>query len=514
MLTLQNITITTPKGRVLVNDLSFSIQAGDKMAIIGEEGNGKSTVCKLIATPASINETLIVEGKVTGDTKRIGYLPQWLQEEKLNTTLIDFVLNEEGWVDYEKVTEMKRWMADLNVGIPEERYDDPLKRLSGGERIKIQLVRLMLKEPELLVLDEPTNDLDLNALRWFEEFILSTSLPILFVSHDETLLKRCANRILHLEQTQRKTVPLWTCVSCGYDEYVSTRLHLIDRQTTLSRKQRAEYEKQLEKWRQIYQKVEHAQATISRQDPAGARLLKKKIKNLKAVRDRLDGEEKIKKPDPEESITLFFQEKEPVYDQKCLLDDALPELKIGDRVLARNLELTIYGRARIGLIGDNGSGKTTYLAHLQQKARERGTKIGYMPQNYDERLPLSSNAVDFLTQDGTKEEKTRIMTYLGNLKFTEEEMRQPISACSQGQKAKILLVSLVLGDNDLLILDEPTRNLSPLTLPVVEEMLDNYHGAILAVSHDRRFLLNVTRTRYVLRANGLENISQDFGYLV
>lgn len=224
MLTLQNITITTPKGRVLVNDLSFSIQAGDKMAIIGEEGNGKSTLCKLIATPSSIIETLIVEGKVTGDTKRIGYLPQWLQEEELNTTVIDFVLKEEGWVDYEKLTEMKRWMAKLDVGIPEERYEDTLDRMSGGERIKIQLVRLMLKEPELLVLDEPTNDLDLTALRWFEDFILTTALPILFVSHDETLLKRCANRILHLEQTQRKTVPLWTCVSCGYDEYVSTRL--------------------------------------------------------------------------------------------------------------------------------------------------------------------------------------------------------------------------------------------------------------------------------------------------
>jgi ATPase subunit of ABC transporter with duplicated ATPase domains len=514
MLNIQNITITTPKGRVLIRDLTFSIQQGDKLAIIGEEGNGKSTLCKLIARPQSLSEHFIVAGNIQREQNRIAYLPQQLEEHELRMSVSDFMLiDDQGNIDYDRFAETRRWLGRFNVLFEDERYDEPLDAFSGGERIKIQLARLMTMRPDVLILDEPTNDLDIPTLKWLESFIMSSELPMLFVSHDETLLSRCANRILHLEQTEKKAVPLWTCVSIGYEKYLASRSYNLNRQTTLSRKQKAEYDKQVGKWRQIYQKVEHAQATISRGDPAGARLLKKKIKNLKAVKDRLDSVEKIKKPDPEEAITLFFDQQEDVYDQRCLLDDDRSELLIGERLLSRNLHLKIFGKARIGIIGNNGCGKSTYLRHLHQAALFKGTKAALMPQNYESRLDLSQSPVEFLTIDGTKEEKTKIMTYLGNLKFTEEEMRQPISNCSQGQKAKILFTSLVFSDADLLILDEPTRNLSPLTLPVIENMLEAFHGAILTVSHDRRFLRNCTMQRYLLDIDGLHDITQDLNIL-
>jgi ATPase subunit of ABC transporter with duplicated ATPase domains len=355
-------------------------------------------------------------------------------------------------------------------------------------------------------LDEPTNDLDLPTLNWLEDFILKSNLSILFVSHDETLLKHCANRILHLEQTQRKTVPLWTLESLSYDDYLQKRQAGLTRQTALSTKQKAEYEKQLDRWRQIYQKVEYAQNTISRGDPGGARLLKKKIRNLKAVRDRLDNEEKIKKPDPEEAISLFFDPIEKVYAKKCLLYDHLKVLKFNNRILSEDLEFSVYGQDRIGIIGDNGSGKTTYLKHLVNCALSKNTKVGVMPQDYDLILPNDQSPIEFLSVERTKDEKTRIMTYLGNLKFTEEEMKQSIGCCSQGQKAKIILTFLVMGDHELLILDEPTRNLSPLTLPVIEDMLKQYHGAVLAVTHDRRFLKNVMESVYEFSAKGIKNV--------
>jgi ATPase subunit of ABC transporter with duplicated ATPase domains len=514
MLVLQNITITTPKGRVLIQDLTFSIQQGDKMAIIGEEGNGKSTLCKLIARPQSLDEHFITEGSIQRDQARIAYLPQQLEEHELSASISDFMLRDEGGnIDYDAFAEVKRWLGKLNLYFDDLRLEEPLHNFSGGERIKIQLARLMTMRPELLILDEPTNDLDIPTLKWLEEFILSSDLPILFVSHDETLLARCANRILHLEQTEKKAVPIWTCVSIGYEEYLASRSYNLQRQTNLSRKQKAEYDKQTQKWRQIYQKVEHAQATISRGDPAGARLLKKKIKNLKAVKDRLDSVDKIKKPDPEEAITLYFDDHVDVYDQRCLLADNLKELTMHDRVLSRNLELNVFGKARIGIIGNNGCGKSTYLKHLCQAAIDKGTHVAYMPQNYESILALDQTPVVFLTQEGTKEEKTKIMTYLGNLKFTQEEMLQPIGNCSQGQKAKILLTSLVFSKADLLILDEPTRNLSPLTLPVIESMLDAFHGAILTVSHDRRFLRNSTVNRYLFDIEGLHDITQDEGML-
>lgn len=505
MLTLKNITLKTIKDRVLIQDLSMTLLKGDRLAIIGEEGNGKSTLCKLIVDAALVDHSFSISGKIEKDHIKIGYLPQSLSDSSKNQSVTQFLLSdEEGNIDYAKQAEYTLWISKLHVSLPLERWDESLSQFSGGERIKIQLVKIMAQDPDLLVLDEPTNDLDLSTLRWLEDFILRSDQAILFVSHDETLLKHCANRILHLEQTQRKTLPLWTLESLSYEDYIQRRQAGLTRQTTLSNKQKAEYEKQLDHWRQIYEKVEYAQNTISRGDPAGARLLKKKIKNLKAVRDRLDNEEKIKKPDPEEAITLFFDLKEKVYAQKCLLKDHLETLTMGDRVLSKNLELSIYGQDRIGIIGDNGSGKTTYLKHLVNSALTKGTKVGVMPQNYDLVLSMDQSPIEFLTLEKTKDEKTRIMTYLGNLKFTEEEMKQPIGSCSQGQKAKILLTSLVMGDHELLILDEPTRNLSPLTLPVIEDMLNQYHGAVLAVTHDRRFIKNVMDIVYKFSEQGIK----------
>jgi ATPase subunit of ABC transporter with duplicated ATPase domains len=507
MLTLKNITIKTTKDRILIQDLNMTLEKGDRLAVIGEEGNGKSTLCKLIVDATTVDPSFIITGKIEKDHIKIGYLPQTLSEIVLNESISKFLLSdEEGYLDYTKQADITLWLARLHVSLPPERWEDSLSRFSGGERIKIQIVKIMTQIPDLLILDEPTNDLDLPTLNWLEDFILKSNLSILFVSHDETLLKHCANRILHLEQTQRKTVPLWTLESLSYDDYLQKRQAGLTRQTALSTKQKAEYEKQLDRWRQIYQKVEYAQNTISRGDPGGARLLKKKIRNLKAVRDRLDNEEKIKKPDPEEAISLFFDPIEKVYAKKCLLYDHLKVLKFNNRILSEDLEFSVYGQDRIGIIGDNGSGKTTYLKHLVNCALSKNTKVGVMPQDYDLILPNDQSPIEFLSVERTKDEKTRIMTYLGNLKFTEEEMKQSIGCCSQGQKAKIILTFLVMGDHELLILDEPTRNLSPLTLPVIEDMLKQYHGAVLAVTHDRRFLNNVMESVYEFSAKGIKNV--------
>jgi ATPase subunit of ABC transporter with duplicated ATPase domains len=507
MLTLKNVTIKTLKDRILIEDLNLTLIKGDHLAVIGEEGNGKSTLCQLIVDQTMIDESFIVSGQIKKDHVKLGYLPQFLSETALKQSMMVFLLSDEdGQLDYTREHEIKIWLSKLQVTLSDECWEKSLLCFSGGERIKLQMVRLMTQNPDLLILDEPTNDLDLATLRWLENFIQASDQAIMFVSHDETLLSKCANRILHLEQTQHKTVPIWNLESLSYSEYIHKRQLTLTRQTTLANKQKIEHDKQLERWRQIYQKVEYAQDTISRGDPAGGRLLKKKIKNLKAVRNRLDNEERIKKPDPEEAITLFFNPKPKVYVQKCLLHDSLNALRLGERILAKNLELFIYGQDRVGIIGDNGSGKTTYLNHLIVSAQAKGTKVGIMPQNYDLVLPGDHSPIEYLMIEGTKEEKTKIMTYLGSLKFTHDEMLQPISLCSQGQKAKILLTSLVMADHELLILDEPTRNLSPLTLPVIEDMLINYHGAILCVTHDRRFLRNVMLRVYEFNIQGLKAV--------
>jgi len=241
MLTLKHITIKTNKDRILIEDLDLTLIKGDRLAIIGEEGNGKSTLCKQIVDPTLIDPSFSIEGKVEKDHVRIGYLPQILDQQDLNGSVARFLLGTSNdHPDYENQADVKQWLSKLHVSLPQECWEDALSRFSGGERIKIQIAKLMASQPDLLVLDEPTNDLDLSTLRWLENFILSTPQPILFVSHDEMLLRHCANRILHLEQTLRKTVPLWTLESLSYGDYLEKRQTSLTRQTVLSNKQKAD----------------------------------------------------------------------------------------------------------------------------------------------------------------------------------------------------------------------------------------------------------------------------------
>jgi ATPase subunit of ABC transporter with duplicated ATPase domains len=508
MLVLKNITIQTLKGRTLLHDCSFSLNKNDRLAIVGEEGNGKSTLCKLIAGVDDIRKDFIVAGTIVSDHERLGYLPQNLSQQILQKDVFSFVIGDPMVADYDKLPQFEKQINKFNMTFRPEDYNRALSSFSGGEKIKIQLAKLLAENPTVLILDEPTNDLDLDTLKWMEHFILNSSVPLIYVSHDSVLLSATANRILHLEQTERKQKPIWTLESIGFEEYLSKRAYLLDRQENLAKKQKSEYDAQMEKWRQIYQKVEHRQNTISRQDPHGGQLLKKKMKNVKAVKERIDKVERIKKPDPEEAVSIFFDFKEPISSRKMVFDDHLDSLSINGRQLSENLELQIYGPARIGIIGSNGCGKSTYLRYVDQKMTERGVSHYIMHQDYGELLDLSKSAVEFLTHTGEKEEKSEIMTYLGNLKFTEEEMMAKMESLSLGQRAKVILVDMVRSTVDCLILDEPTRNLSPLTLPVVVSMFNQFHGAILAVSHDRQFLNHVCNQRYQFTSEGLRLIDE------
>ncbi|MGN0311880.1 MAG: ATP-binding cassette domain-containing protein, partial [Lachnospiraceae bacterium] len=160
--------------------------------------------------------------------------------------------------------------------------------------------------------------------------------------------------------------------------------------------------------------------------------------------------------------------------------------------------------------GENGCGKTTLFKHLVQELESReDLKVEYMPQNYEDRLNLEQSAVEFLDSSGDKEIRTRIRTYLGSLKYTPEEMDHPMRELSGGQKAKVFLLKMSLSKADVLLLDEPTRNFSPLSGPVIRKMLKEFPGAILSISHDRKYIREVCDTVYHLETSGLRQISKE-----
>lgn len=484
-------------GRPLLHDFSFTLHPGDRVALIGEEGNGKSTLLKLICEPEAIRSYCHVSGRIELHGALPGYLPQRPDTALLNTPVHE--LFPDG-PDYNLISQLT---------IPAEApfSERPLAAFSGGERIKLLLLRTLMHGPDFLVLDEPTNDLDLRALDWLERLILSSKIPVLYVSHDETLLEHTANVILHFEQIRRKTAAQHTLERMGYRAYVERRNAILAHQEQIAAKQRADQRAREDRWQQIYQRVEHEQNVITRANPSGGRLLKKKMHAVKSQQKRMEREQEefLNFPDPEEAVELFFNRELRFPKGKEAFSFYLPHLQAGEKALADHIKLTLTGPAHAAVIGENGAGKTTLLQAIWEELKQRkDIHAGYMPQDYLTLLDGEQTPVEILWDGGDRAALTLARTRLGSMKFTADEMERPVRTLSGGQQAKLCLLKLLLGGCDVLLLDEPTRNLSPLTGPVIREALRNYGGAFLCVTHDRKLISEVCTQVYQLTEHGLE----------
>lgn len=502
MLEGKNISIKIGT-RYLIEGLSFTLNKGDKLAIIGEEGNGKSTLLKSILGLCDYAE---MEGTILFHGNRVGYLAQSLEEEYREMKVRDFLFFDE--TDYyEKVGICYTLLETFSL--EDSLFEQTMASLSGGEKVKIRILKLLLEDDDVLCLDEPTNDLDLETLKWLEHFIKTTSKPVLYVSHDETLLSHTANRVLHLEQIKHKTECRYTLLNVGYDEYVLSRLRSIAKQNQMASFEKRAYDKKQEKLQQVMQKVEHQQNTITRADPHGGKMLKKKMHSLKSQEKRLEETERTNPADVEEEIFFCFEDGK-LPSRKKVLSYHLEELTVENKILAKHITLEMIGNMHLCIIGKNGQGKSTLLKKIYHELRERDDlKVGYMPQNYDDVLNQYEFVFDFLAPSNTKEELTKARMYLGNMKFTKEEMTGKIKDLSNGTKAKLFLIKLVLEKCNVLILDEPTRNVSPLSNPVIRSVLKEFQGAIISVSHDRLFLKEVIDHIYRLSEEGLKRCQKE-----
>lgn len=554
MLQVKHLTILHKKDlTTLIEDLTFSLAPGARAAVIGEEGNGKSTLLKLLYDPALVEGYVEWSGEILDTGLRRGYLAQELPPETLAQPLWQFCAETPGFVRADP-----RAQADAarQVGLPAELFWDerPLGSLSGGERVKLRLALLLLDAPDLLLLDEPSNDLDLATLGWLEQFLQTCPVPVLFISHDEALLTAAANQIIHLERLRRRTAPRATVARMGYEQYARERLEGFAKQEQTARKERAEFDAKLARYRQIRDKVDHQLNTISRQDPHGGRLLKKKMQSVVSTGRRFAREEAelTALPEWEEAIfTAFDPERSFIPAGKTVLRFTQPLLLAGDvgagafagaaglaagmaeiaapaaaaasassgpaasgpgeppppRVLARNIALWVEGPEHIGIVGANGAGKSTLLKQLAAQLLPRADlRAAYMPQDYGDLLLGDATPVELLAPGGSREEVTRARTLLGSMKYKAEEMDHSAAMLSGGQRAKLLFLGMVLRGSNVLLLDEPTRNFSPLSAPVIRRALTAFPGAILSVSHDRRYLAEVCTRLLLLDETGLHEL--------
>lgn len=496
MLEIKDLTISI-SDRYLIKNLNLILNNGDKLAIIGEEGNGKSTLLKSIL---GICEYAEISGNINLKGNRIGYLEQSISNDKLDKSVYEFLFIDD--TDYyDKINNLYKYLEIISL--TDDILKQEIRTLSGGEKVKISILKLLLNEYDILFLDEPTNDLDIETLEWLEKFINNTSKPIIYVSHDETLLANTANMILHLEQIKKKTECRHTLLKIDYDTYVEQRLRKIEKQTQVARSEKREFNKQQEKLQRIMQKVEYQQNTITRADPHGAKVLKKKMHSLKSQERKLDETELTEVPDVEESISFSF-EKVEIPRAKNIINLNIDELKVSNKVLSKNIKLDVIGNVHLCIIGKNGVGKSTLIKIIYNELKDRNDiKVGYMPQTYDDILNNYKYVLDFVCPNGSKDEITKARMFLGNMKFTRDEMISNIKDLSNGTKAKLFLIKLVLDKCDVLILDEPTRNVSPLSNPVIRKVLKEYKGTIISVSHDRKYINEVVNALYILTPDGL-----------
>ena len=507
MFQVKNLTVTHKKDlTTLIEGLSFTLSPGDRAAVIGEEGNGKSTLLRLLYDPASVEPYAEWSGEIVDQGLRKGFLAQELSPDELALPVWAFC---QGVPAFEGADPKALDRAARQVGLDAGLFwdDRPMSTLSGGERVKLRLALLLLDEPDVLLLDEPSNDLDVATLGWLEGFLLGCKVPVLYISHDEPLLEHTANVIIHLERLRRRPAPRCTVARTGYVQYVEQRAAGFARQEQVARKERAEYGTKMAKYRQIRDKMDHALATATRQDPKNAALMKAKMHAVQSMGRRFEREREdmTALPEWEEAIlTAFDGAKSALPAGKTVLRLDLPELAAGGRTLSRSVRLWVDGPEHLGIVGANGAGKSTLLKLAAEMLLSReDIRAAYMPQNYNELLLEDKTPVELLAPSGHKDDITRARTLLGSMKYKAEEMEHPAAALSGGQRAKLLFLSMVLNGANVLVLDEPTRNFSPLSAPVIRGVLADFPGAVISVSHDRLYLEQVCTRVVELTENGL-----------
>lgn len=469
-------------GPPVLDDVNLQIDAGDRVCLVGRNGSGKSTFMRLLADEMKPDTGTIVRAPGA----RVARLPQEIPHD-VTGSVHDVVMA--GMVPLSAHEE--EWEQDVRVENLLERMDlsstADFAALSGGMKRRVLLAQALASGPELLLLDEPTNHLDIASVEWLETFLAESKLALFFVSHDRTFLKKLATRIVELD---RGRLTDW---NCDYDTFVvrrAERLEVEERERALKDKRLAQEEAWIR--RGIKARRTRDQGRVSR--------LKAMRAERRARRD-LTGKATIKVSEAERSGQRVVETID--------LSFSYPE---GDPIVD-GLDLFINRGDKIGLLGPNGSGKTTLvkllLGKLSPTAGElrEGTKLEvvYLDQlrdQIDDNKSVADNVSegnDFVMFEGKKK---HVISYLEDFLFEPDRSRTPARVLSGGERNRLLLARLFTKPANVLVLDEPTNDLDAETLDLLENLLVEFTGTLLLVSHDRDFLDNVVTSTLVAEGAG------------
>ena len=492
-------------GFTLFDDVSFVVNKKDRIALVGKNGAGKSTMLKIFAGLQSPTSGTV---SVPKDTT-IGYLPQQMQLadsrtvreeaeqafshiremekeiERLNTELAertDYDTDDYGKL-IERVTHLSehfRMMGGSNyhaelertlmgLGFRREDFDRQTSEFSGGWRMRIELAKLLLRRPDVLLLDEPTNHLDIESIQWLENFIATRANAVILVSHDRAFIDNTTTRTIEIELGHIYDYKV------KYSEYVKLR------------KERRE--QQLRAYENQQKKLADTEAFIER--------FRYKATKSVQVQSRIKQLEKVERIEVDEVDTAMLNLKFPPAPRSGSYPVIMENVakSYGDHLVFKDVTLTISRGDKVAFVGKNGEGKSTLVKCIMGQIDYEGklqighnVKIGYFAQNQAQLLDDNLTVFDTIDRVAVGDIRTKIRDILGAFMFGGEASDKKVKVLSGGERSRLAMIRLLLEPVNLLILDEPTNHLDMRSKDVLKDALRDFDGTVIVVSHDREFL--------------------------
>lgn len=449
--------------KVIFQEAGFSINEGEHVGVIGPNGAGKSTLFKVLVGQQELDSGQIIKSQ----NLRVGYLEQESEW--------DLTLNSEDYLEQhctKRLWELKRLGEEL--GLSDQHFKTPLHQLSGGYRMRMKLLYLIGQEPNLMLLDEPTNFLDLESVLALEVFLQNYEGAFLLISHDREFLRRTTESTLEVEAGEITKYP------GNIDDYFEQKSQLrsiLEAQAANQEAKRKHLQDFIDRFGAKATKARQAQSRMKQLE----KMEKIEIKDL-TVKARI----MIPAPTHTGKETLLIESADLGYDNNRIL---------------KNVNLRLNRGTHLGVVGVNGAGKSTLLKSLAggisllQGQRTLGYQVslGYFSQHSTDQLELEDTILDSLEKAANRElKKQDILNMAGSLLFSGEDIYKKVKVLSGGEKSRVALGQILLKRSPVLLLDEPTNHLDFETVEALTEALRDYEGTIIVVSHDRSFIGRVS----------------------
>lgn len=501
-------------GPALLDGAQFNLERGERVCLIGRNGEGKSTLLKLIegsllpdsgevsiqngiritmlAQDVPMSSGIVADIVAEGAGKAAEVLKQYHTASNACVAGDMAACERMGELQHQ-LDQLDGWSLENQVNTILAKMglnpEDDLANLSGGRKRRVLLARALLTQPDILLLDEPTNHLDVESIEWLEKFLLEQhNLTLLFISHDRAFVDKVSTRIVELDRGTLRS----------YEGNYSRYLELKAQQLEAEEKQNALFDK----------KLAEEEAWIRQGIKARRTRNEGRVRALKALRE----ESKARRAQ-QSKVNMNVQE--AARSGKIVFEIDNLNVSYGEQALVKDFSAIVLRGDRIGLVGDNGVGKTTLIKAILGDLTHEGTvkvgtqlEVAYFDQlrhTLDLEKSVAENVSegsDFVDVNGNRR---HILSYLQDFLFAPERARTPVKALSGGERNRVLLAKLLLKPSNLMVMDEPTNDLDMVTLELLEDMLSEYKGTLLLISHDRAFMDNVVTSTWVFDGKGHVN---------